>query len=68
VRAKNSLFISIRTARFLACLLHAHSAIFDSMKSEVAERELNSAFVERPITPEQLKAATVAIAENPSQA
>jgi Heavy-metal resistance len=46
--------------------------LFDSMKAEAvpigqkmiaAERELNRAFVERKITPEQLKAATAAIVE-----
>ncbi len=46
--------------------------LFDSMKAEAvpigqkliaAERGLNRAFVERTITPEQLKAATAAIAE-----
>jgi Spy/CpxP family protein refolding chaperone len=46
--------------------------LFDSMKSEAmpigqkliaTERDLNRAFVERTITPEQLKAATAAIAE-----
>lgn len=46
--------------------------LFDSMKAEAvpigqklvaAERDLNRAFVERTITPEQLKAATAAIAE-----
>jgi Spy/CpxP family protein refolding chaperone len=46
--------------------------LFDSMKAEVvpigqkliaAERDLNRAFVERTITPEQLKSATAAIAE-----
>ena len=46
--------------------------LFDSMKSEAvpigqkligAERDLNQAFVARTITPEQLKAATAAIAE-----
>lgn len=46
--------------------------LFDSMKAEAvpvgqkliaAERDLNRAFVERTITPEQLKAATATIAE-----
>ncbi len=46
--------------------------LFDAMKAEAvpvgqkliaAERDLNRAFVERTITPEQLKAATAAIAE-----
>ncbi len=46
--------------------------LFDSMKAEAvpvgqkliaAERDLNRAFVERTITPEQLRAATAAIAE-----
>ncbi len=46
--------------------------LFDSMKADAvpvgqkliaAERDLNRAFVERTITPEQLKAATAAIAE-----
>ncbi len=46
--------------------------LFDSMKAEAvpigqkliaAERDLNRAFVERTITPEQLKTATAAIAE-----
>ncbi len=46
--------------------------LFDSMKAEAvpigqkliaAERDLNRGFVERTITPEQLKAATAAIAE-----